>query len=63
MKIIICDRCGKEIDYSQGLPVFSVTRTNSGIIMDMCKHCRIALVKFMHCEDEKIEIDGEGEEE
>lgn len=58
MKITICDRCGKEINYSQGIPVFSITRTNTGMIMDMCKHCRIALIGFMHEESEKVEIDG-----
>ena len=62
MKITICDRCGKEINYSQGIPVFLITRTNTGMIMDMCKHCRIALINFMNSEDEKVEVDGGKEE-
>lgn len=61
MKITKCDRCGKVIDYSQGMPVFAITRTNTGMYMDMCKHCRIALIEFMHCESEKIETDEEAD--
>ena len=48
MKQIICDRCGKVINYSQGMPVFSVIRTNTTDIMDMCKECRVDLINFMH---------------
>jgi len=58
MKQVICDRCGKVIDYTQGKPVFTIIRTNTCDVMDMCKHCRIALIDFMHSEDEKVEVDG-----
>ena len=47
MKQIICDRCGKVIDYLQGMPLFTITYTNKSKIMDMCKECRIDLVNFM----------------
>lgn len=48
MKQVICDRCGKIIDYTQGNPVFAITRTNTSEIMDMCKECRTDLINFMH---------------
>lgn len=48
MKQIICDRCGEIIDYTQGIPVFVITRTNTGMYMDMCRKCREQLIKFMH---------------
>ena len=48
MRQIICDRCGKEIDYPQGTPVFAITRTNTHKIMDMCDECRMDLITFMH---------------
>lgn len=48
MKQILCDRCGREINYSQGMPVFAITRTNTSEIMDMCKECRKDLIIFMH---------------
>lgn len=51
MKQIICDRCGETIDYTQGIPVFVITRTNTGMYMDMCRNCRKQLVKFMHNEE------------
>ena len=59
MKIIKCDRCGKEINYTQGRPVFAVTRTNTGMYMDMCKKCRKALVNFMHLVDDEERPKGE----
>lgn len=45
---IICDRCGKEIDYPQGIPVFIIARGNNKNILDMCDECRIELINFMH---------------
>lgn len=57
MRIIKCDRCGSEIDYEQGVPNFTVIRTNTGVTMDMCRHCRAALINFMHDTNEVIEHD------
>lgn len=60
MKQVICDRCGKVIDYSQGKPVFTIIRTNTCMIMDMCKDCRKDLINFMHnIGNEKVEADTE----
>lgn len=59
MKITKCDRCGQEIEYQQGMPVFLVTRTNTDTIMDMCKECRTDLVAFMH--NAKVEFEEEAE--
>lgn len=61
MKITRCDRCGKDIEYKQGIPVFLVTRTNTATIMDMCKECRCDLVAFMH--NAKVEFDEEADKE
>ena len=50
----ICDRCGKEIKECQGIPVFKMFRTNTGMGIDLCSDCREALIEFMHnCEEDK----------
>ena len=36
----ICDRCGKEIKECQGIPVFKMFRTNTGMGIDLCSDCR-----------------------
>lgn len=48
MKQIVCDRCGKVINYSQALPVFAITRTKTSDYMDMCNKCRKDFEIFMH---------------
>ena len=58
MKVIKCDRCGKIVDYEQGLPKFVVTRCSSYTILDMCNECRAALVEFMQMAEQEAAEEG-----
>ena len=53
MKIIKCDRCGKEINYDQGRPAYMITHVSSSTIIDLCQECRKKLANFIKGGDEE----------